>query len=230
MTDYISPYTQSKTAKAIRAGVTGQPQSLTAGGTQATGSIVFSANPTTNDTIVLNGVTITFGAAADVDNSVDLDTTGAALQTFLNASVDADLAVATYTYTAGTDTLSISYDTNGVAGNAYTIDTTGLTAAPTSADTVLSGGQDNRNVSLTTENTDIQLSQAVDQDFILPDGKEFQKKVIVLSAKSSTGNAVITPANYTDGTTLTLDADGEMWYGVFLNGAWKTIITTGTEA
>lgn len=229
MSKYISPYHVEAPVVATRAGIGGQPQVITQGGAPATGSIVFSANPTDGDTIVLNGVTITFGAAADVDNSTDLDTTGAALKTFLNASVDADLAVATYDYTAGTDTLSISYDTNGIVGNVYTIDTTGLTDAPTSADTALSGGQDTPSIDLSTDQTQIRLTQNVNQAITLPAGIEGQEHSISLLAKGGSGNAVVT-GTITGGTSLVFDAANEVAFVKYIGAAWRPVYNTSTLA
>lgn len=224
--------------QAVRAGRTGKPVTYTKGGEYAYGEIVFADNPTAADTITLNGVVIEFSASASdfttagtvadpyiLNIKADLTLTLDELVTQTNGSANADLAVATYSED-GTDTFEITYDTLGTAGNAYTL--------AASADTVsganLTGGAAAVALDLGTENIDIQISDTRDQYFTLADAKEaFTKKTIAITAKG-TGNAIITPTNYTDGTTLTFDADGEIWTGIFINGAWKTLVTTGTEA
>lgn len=91
--------------------------------TAASGSILFSVNPSPGDTITLNGVTWTFvttvSAPAETAISPTLDQTLAQLVTDLNASVDASLIVATYS--ADLTTLFISFDVAGTGGNAYAL-------------------------------------------------------------------------------------------------------------
>lgn len=222
---YVSPGFIQAPFRAIAAGKSGQPESLDIGGVKAVGSIQFSANPTDGDSITLNGVAVSFGAAGDVAVGVDLATTLASLTAFLNASVDAGLAVATYTDNT-TDTLTATYDTYAVAGNSYAIVVTALTAAPTANDATLLGGQDAVEVSLETENTIIAITQNVDQQFDLVDGDDFQKKVIACQALDGTGTAIVTPTNLTGGTTLTFDAVGEVAVLQFLAGSWSVISAT----
>jgi len=224
---YLTQDDAPSTLQAIRAGNGGQPESVTAGGVQAAGSVQFSANPTDGDTIVMNGVTVTFGAAGDVAVVTDLATTLDDLRIFLEASVDALLTVATYT-DDNTDLLTVTYDTNAAAGNEYTIDVSDLTATPTAADATLEGGSDTEEVSLDTENSTYAMTAAVAQDFTLADGIEFQRKALVMTATS--GSVVITPTNLTGGTTITLDAAAEYSNLQFLNGSWVQVAGTATVA
>ncbi len=89
----------------------------------ATGSIVFSVNPSDGDTITLNSVVWTFKSTVSAPDETaifpTLDQTLSQLVLDLNASADALLTVATYSATL-TD-LDIVYDTPGTGGNAYTL-------------------------------------------------------------------------------------------------------------
>lgn len=109
-------------------------------GTQATGTVTFTANPSASDTLTLNGQAITFvssitGANQVLIGSLDTDT-AANLQAFLQASLDADLVFATYATTGLV--LTITYKTIGTAGNSYTI-VKSSTALTLSASTLLGG-------------------------------------------------------------------------------------------
>lgn len=89
----------------------------------ASGFITFANNPTDGDTVTLNGVAWTFKtlatAAAQTTIQTTLAGTLAQLATDLNASANASLTPATYGST--TSTLTITYDTTGAGGNAYTL-------------------------------------------------------------------------------------------------------------
>lgn len=106
--------------------------------TRATGSIVFAANPSADDTITLNGTAWTFKASgatgAQTNIGASLAATLATLVTNLNAS--ADTQVTKCTYSANSDTLFISYDTRGTAGNSFTL----AASAATVSGGTLSGG------------------------------------------------------------------------------------------
>lgn len=115
---------------------------VTAAVGSAAGSILFSAQPATSSTITINGTAFTFVASGASGNQINKgatlsDTLDNAV-TVLNGSAVPGVATATYSKT-GTNTLSIAYDTAGIAGNAFT-----LAAAATSNGTVsgatLSGG------------------------------------------------------------------------------------------
>lgn len=91
---------------------------------KATGSIAFAANPGAGDTITLDGVAWTFvdsGASGPETNIAGtLALTLAQLKTDLNGSADSDVAAATYDVTGNT-TLTVSHDTAGAGGNAFTL-------------------------------------------------------------------------------------------------------------
>jgi predicted secreted protein len=109
-------YTDSVTQQRVQDGIMGK--------IKATGTVTFDDNPANGETIELNGVQWTFvtsGASGEETNiGGTLGDTLDQLVIDLNVSVDADLAVATYTGDS-IDTLTIEYDTVGVIGNAYTL-------------------------------------------------------------------------------------------------------------
>ena len=110
---------------------------------KASGRFTFSAQPSANGVIAVNGVNYTFVASgatgAQVNIGADLAATLVALAAALNASANALLTVATYYATA--TTLEIVYDTAGVAGNAFTTATgSGTHNATALAATLLGGG------------------------------------------------------------------------------------------
>jgi hypothetical protein len=240
MAQYISNYAQSKTARAVLSGVGGAPKQYVKGGEYGRGTVVPSANPTDTDIIILNGVYVQFtsgssdgtaaGTLADpllVNIKVSATLTVDELVSVLNGTANASIAVATYS-NVSSGTFTIIYDTLADSSS-YTIDTSGLTATPTSADTALTGGQAAEAITLDNENIDVALTDTNDQYFTLADGKEFQRKVIAMTAKG-TGNAVVTPANFSSGTTITFDTDGDTWFGIFINGSWKTVASDATVA
>lgn len=93
-------------------------------GVAATGTITFTVNPSAGHTITLNGVVWTFvasGATGQQTNiGASLTATLTQLATDLTASVNAGLTVSNYANTGGTK-LTVTYKTNGAAGNAYTL-------------------------------------------------------------------------------------------------------------
>lgn len=112
---------------------------------KASGRITFAAQPDADDTITLNGTAFTAKASGatgpqfNIGASLAETMTNAA--TVLNASVDADVAVATYTGTA--DSIEVVHDTAGAAGNAFTL---AASVATPSAATLLGGGYATRAV------------------------------------------------------------------------------------
>jgi hypothetical protein len=110
-------------------------------GVRAVGTLTFAANPTAAQTVVVNGVTVTFKAAPTVGaDEVKLgatkEDTVKNLQIFLDNSTNAALVVADYKAAAAV--LTVTYDTEGTAGNAFTL-AAGTSGATASAGT-LSGG------------------------------------------------------------------------------------------
>jgi hypothetical protein len=233
MAQYISNYAQSKTAKAVLSGVGGAPKQYVKGGEYAYGTITFADDPTATDTITLNGSWIEFSASAtdfgtagtEADPYIlqvtgTLATTLTNLATALNGSADTNLSVATYDGSSGTY-LAITYDTLTTDGNAYTL----VSSADTVSGATLTGGQAAEAITLDNEHIDVALTDTRDQYFTLASGKPFQRKTIAMSAKG-TGNAIITPAAFTDGTTITLDTANDYVELQFIVDAWKVVGTS----
>lgn len=114
-------------------------------GVQASGTILFSVNPSPGDTITLNGISIEFVAGTAVGYQLQIDPTCFqtidALGTFLGQQTDAALTPASYLGLGpGPDvaTLQVTYKTTGTAGNAYTL----AASAATPSGSHLTGGVD----------------------------------------------------------------------------------------
>lgn len=112
----------------------------TGAGVKATGTVTFDSNPVATNTLVLNGVTLTFVASSPGANDIligsDEVSTAANVQAYLNATSNVLLTVASYSTAAGV--ISIEYDTVGVAGNSYSLAETGT--AITLSGATLTGG------------------------------------------------------------------------------------------
>lgn len=92
---------------------------------KARGEIVFSVNPSATQTITIDGVAFTFVAGAPTGNQIqigaDLNETLDNAVSTLNASVDVDVAAATYSTYDDTKTLYITHDATGAGGNSFTL-------------------------------------------------------------------------------------------------------------
>jgi len=235
--DYISAAVPPLSdVDSMRRGIGGAPVSYTQGGDFATGDITWSGIQVQDETITIDDVVILFTSAASdgaaagtvadpllVNIKGSLDLTLDELVIVLQATANADIAKATYTK-GGTTILNIDYDTVGTAGNVTLAASIGTVSAAT-----LEDGQDTPSITLDSENVTVALTQATDQAFILPDGVEFQKQTIVLTAKSG-GDLVCTPTTLTGGSTLTFDAADEFASLQFLGGTWQVISNTSTLA
>lgn len=93
------------------------------GAVKATGTYTFTGNPTNGQNIVLNGVTWTFvtsgAGVAQTNIGGSLLATLNQLSSDLNVSSNVNILVATYTN--NTTVLTITYDSPGTGGNAYTL-------------------------------------------------------------------------------------------------------------
>lgn len=231
--NYVNPLIPEAPIVSLRAGVGGKPITYTKGGEYASGSITFANNPTAADTITLNGIYVEFtssssdetaaGTEADpvlVNIKASLALTLDELVIVTNAAAHDELIVATYSED-GTDTFNITYDTLTADGNDYTL----AASADTVSAATLTGGQAAVAISLNSENITIALTDTNHQYFTLADGVPFQKKTIAMSAKG-TGNAVITPSNFTDGSTITLDTARDYVVLQFIVDKWKVVGTS----
>jgi hypothetical protein len=114
----------------------------TTGTVAASGAIVFSAQPAASSTITINGVAFTFVASAPTGNQIqigaNLSATITAIATALNASVNASVTPATYAASGGT-TLTVTHDTLGTVGNAFTLAADGPSNGTVSGPTLTGG-------------------------------------------------------------------------------------------
>jgi len=93
-------------------------------GTNASGTILFTANPTAGDTVTINDVMFTFSAnpALITDVAIGAATTNTVdnLVAVLSAYYEASVKLARYSKVS-TSTLKVEYKTAGTAGNAFTL-------------------------------------------------------------------------------------------------------------
>lgn len=111
-------------------------------GTHATGTLTFQAsNVTNNDSVTLNGTTVTFKTAAPSGNQVLIGSnstdSAANLTAFLSAS--ADVNIATMTYSRNGLVVTAAAVTNGVAGNSLTFTKTAANITISGAGTLTGG-------------------------------------------------------------------------------------------
>lgn len=113
------------------------------GGTKATGTITITTNPTANETILVNGVTITFKAgSAPGMSDVLIGATASDTATNLAAKLNAhtDPAVALADYSAAAAVVTVTYEGFGTEGNAFTLVTGTAAAKVTMSGATLAGG------------------------------------------------------------------------------------------
>lgn len=119
-------------------------------GHKATGTYTFTANPAPGDTVTVNGIVITFVAAAPGANQVLIAGTSALtavnLNTFLTNSVSPNLLQATYAVNGLV--VTATFATVGVVGNAFTI--AKVSASITVSAATLLGGTNTSSVSYAT--------------------------------------------------------------------------------
>ncbi len=102
--------------------MTGEP---TTAPIAATGSITFAANPSAGQTIAINGTVFTFHESPS--DGTDIEIKGSAALTVteivsvLNGSADTDVDDATYSQNDADPVLTITHDTAGPDGNAFTL-------------------------------------------------------------------------------------------------------------
>lgn len=218
----------------IRDGLTGAPQSYSQGGTQSSGTITFANIQTAGETITLNGIWVEYTAAASDATAAgtEADPLLVQIKASLELSLDettivlndagAPAAISVATYTNSATVLTITYDSNTTTGNTYTLVSSGDTVSAAT----LTGGQNTPDLLGDSENQTISLTQAGDQDFTIGSGSPFQRRTIALELKSGAGNAVISIAAFTDGSTVTLDTKNDYVQLQWIVDAWKVVGTS----
>lgn len=121
--------------------------------TAASGNVTFTANPAADDTVTVNGTVFTAKASGATGNQfnigADVTATALNLANVLNASVVAGVALATYSPALGV--VTVTYDTGGTAGNAFTLAKSGTNITVSGA--TLSGGSASGATTLDTDYT-----------------------------------------------------------------------------
>lgn len=91
----------------------------------ATGRVTFSANPSVGHKVTINGVEYTFHASASAGTNIEIKGTAiltvAEVVSVLNASVNGSVDDATYAQIGGQPILTVTHDTAGPGGNAFTL-------------------------------------------------------------------------------------------------------------
>lgn len=122
---------------------------VSTGGTAATGTITIATQPTTGDTIIVNGKTITFKTTAAAADEVTIGATPAATATnlaaVLNASTDVKIAAAQYVAAAAVVTVTYGNSIStgggkGIEGNSFTLAAGTAGVKVTLSGATLSGG------------------------------------------------------------------------------------------
>jgi hypothetical protein len=229
MSKYVSNEFGAFPFPSIRMGKLGEPVTLVEGGVYATGEIVFANDPTAADTITINGTSFEFVASGATGNEINIAGTLPGtldnMLTILNGSEVVGVAEATYTED-GVDTLTITHNSYDVDGNTFTL----AASSDTPSGALLTGGQDIPDDRSSFGPTDFAITQAVDQNFLLEDGDESQRKFVYMTTKSGAGNAVVTPTSLRGGTTITFSAAGHYSELRFMNGEWVQTAGTATVA
>jgi len=226
---------------------------LTGGGgtATATGGVLNLAAGAATDGSALRITTtgIYVGTAGIIDVNATETTTGTVIDILNEGRTTGDVIKITTNTTgtgnyihcydgAATDFKVSRYGATTIAGNA--IGTASLTMnngdlVVTSGNLVLTGGHiKNTPQAIVNANTAISivtLGTTIANDgastHTLADGTVGQLKYIVSTVY--TGDAVITPSNFV-GSTITLNAAGDSWLGVFVGTEWVTLALGGTTA
>lgn len=215
--------------------------SSTAGAVATNG--IISLNATGNFTstsragfLNVSANTTTSGVAAHISGTAMTDGTILSLE-----AVEATLTTGLYIqcYDGAANDFSVGkYGATVIAGNAIGTAALTITAGDhvlTSGNLILTSGHikntpqaivnANTAISIVTLGTTIANNGA--STHTLADGTVGQLKYIVCTVYA--GDAVITPANFV-GTTITLNAAGDSWLGVFVGTEWVTLSLGGTAA
>lgn len=181
-----------------------------ADGVQATGSLTVATQPTAADTIVVNGVTLTFIAGAstatDVQIGADIVETAANLAAVLSASVNASLILANYS--AAANIVSITYTAQGTAGNAYTLANSSGGDVTASAAT-LTGGVDgiSRSLEFNYQDGDLLPIEASFDDYPPPAATHAIRLNTVMNLAGCYSDSVTDPTASSPGTCIAVSKE-----------------------
>lgn len=108
------------------------------GGTAASGTLTVGTNPTAGQTVIVNGVTITFRASGAVASLNEVNVGAAAANTATNLAAFITAKFGDVTATAATSVVTITYKYKGTEGNEFTL--AAGTATITVSGATLTGG------------------------------------------------------------------------------------------
>jgi hypothetical protein len=192
------------------------------GGANATGSITITTNPVADDTIIVNGVTVTFKTAV-IDPATQVligaaaGSSAANLQAFLEASTIPQLAFASYAVAASV--VSIKYGSpeiygtlgkKGIDGNNYTLLTGTAAAKVTMSGATLAGG-----TAPTSERVDVMTGIGSD---LLASARELRLHPASRAAGDQTEDFVIPLAGTPGNLTFAYKLEDERVYNVEFQG------------
>ena len=175
-------------------------------GVAASGSVTVTTNPAAGETVIINGVTFTFIAGASTATDVHIGATEADtadnLAAVLEASASGSIIVATYTAAAGI--VSITYDTQGVAGNAYTLDDGTAGVKLTLSGATLSGGVDGieRSLEFNYQDGDLLPIEASFDDYPPPAATHAIRLNTVMNLAGCYSDSVTDPTTTNPGTAI----------------------------
>lgn len=191
------------------------------GGAVASGTITITTNPSTGDTIIVNGYTITFRTAASLPSEVTIGgsaaATATALAAVLNGLTDQKVAQAVYSVAGAVVTVSWGHKiiggTSGVkaaAGNAFTLNAGTAGAKVTLSGATLTGGSDPTSKSASVTN-------GVGTD-LLKIAKELRLHPVGNADSDLTDDFVIPLAATAGGLTFAYKLEDERIYNVEFMG------------
>ncbi len=190
------------------------------GGSAATGSITVATNPSTGDTIVVNGKTISFETVASADDEVTLGANASAtaqnLADVLNASTDPAIACASYEAAAAVVNITFgnpSFFPDGqltVDGNNYT-----LAAGTAGVKVTLSGAKLTGGADPTGKSVDVPTAVGVD---LLDIAKELRLHPQTKPLSDKSDDFVIPLAATPGALTFAYKLEAERIYNVDFTG------------
>lgn len=194
---------------------------VSAGGAVATGTITVTTNLVANDTIVVNGKTITFKAAPAGELEVAIGATAAAtaanLAAKLNASTVPALAAATYSVAGAIVTVkygaALVYGTDGMKGtegNAFT-----LAAGTAGVKVTLSGATLTGGTEPTSKRVDVTLGTSID---LLSLAKELRLHPVAKAADDRSEDFVIPRAGTPGAMNFAYKLEDERIFNIEMNG------------
>lgn len=207
------------------------------GGAVATGTLTVATNPAANDTVIVNGVTLTFKAAPANGYEVAIGATpsesAANLAAVLNASADPKLAAATYSAAAAVVTVkygsALIYGTagmKGIEGNGFTLATGTAGAKVTVSGATLTGGTEP-----TAKVVDVQTGVGMD---LLSIAKELRLHPINKSDDDLSEDFIIPLAGTAGALNYAYKVDDERVFNVEFQGypdpATKRLFMVGGRA